>query len=159
MTRSLTEFRTPRLRDALLMDLCCSGSNPAELYLRRRSTAITLVTCFLTQFHVASHDVRFAPDIRAYLDRIGYRGPLTPTVGTLRALHRHHMLSVPFENLDIGLGRETILDPKRFVQKIGKLHRGGFCYELNGVPLPCCSRLSASMSHCSPPGWPMRRVL
>ena len=72
-------------------------------------------------------------DVRAYLDRIGYKGPLAPTLDTLRALHRLHMLTVPFENLDIGLGREITLDPERFVEKIIDRRRGGFCYELNGA--------------------------
>ena len=43
------------------------------------------------------------------------------------------MLTVPFENLDIGLGREIVLDPERFIQKIVCERRGGFCYELNGA--------------------------
>ncbi len=72
-------------------------------------------------------------DVRAYLGRIGYSGPLTPTVDTLRALHRQHMLTVPFENLDIALGREIVLDHRRFVEKIVRQRRGGFCYELNGA--------------------------
>ena len=72
-------------------------------------------------------------DVRAYLDRVGYNGPLTPTVDTLRALHRQHMLTVPFENLDIGLGRKIVLDPERFAEKVVSHHRGGFCYELNGA--------------------------
>jgi len=37
----------------------------------------------------------------AYLQRIGYQGSCEPTVETLRQLHRRHMYSVPFENLDI----------------------------------------------------------
>ena len=72
-------------------------------------------------------------DVRAYLDRIDYSGPLAPSVDTLRALHRQHMLTVPFENLDIGLGRQIILDPERLVEKIVRQRRGGFCYELNGA--------------------------
>lgn len=72
-------------------------------------------------------------EVQAYLDRIGYAGPLAPTAETLRALHRRHMLSVPFENLDIGLGREIVLDSVRFLKKIVNRHRGGFCYELNGA--------------------------
>src|SRR6516225_9608893 len=72
-------------------------------------------------------------DVRAYLIRIGYNGLLTPTVATLRGLHRQHMLTVPFENLDIGLGREIVLDPEGFVDKIVRQGRGGFCYELNGA--------------------------
>ena len=72
-------------------------------------------------------------DVRAYLDRIDYSGPLAPSVDTLRALHRQHMLTVPFENLDIGLGRQIVLDPEQFVEKIVRQRCGGFCYELNGA--------------------------
>ena len=72
-------------------------------------------------------------DIAAYFDRIRYTGPVAPGATTLRALHRHHMLTVPFENLDIGLRRKIVLDPDRFVEKVVKHRRGGFCYELNGA--------------------------
>jgi N-hydroxyarylamine O-acetyltransferase len=72
-------------------------------------------------------------DVSAYLDRIRYTGPLAPGARSLRALHRHHMLAVPFENLDIGLGRKIVLDPGRFLEKIVNHRRGGFCYELNGA--------------------------
>jgi N-hydroxyarylamine O-acetyltransferase len=68
-----------------------------------------------------------------YLDRIGYKGPRAPMAESLRALHRRHMLTVPFENLDIGLGRKIVLDPERFFDKIVSSNRGGFCYELNGA--------------------------
>src|SRR4029077_15110165 len=69
----------------------------------------------------------------AHLDRIACKGPRAPTAETLRALHRQHMLTVPFENLDIGLGRKIVLDPDRFFDKIVSSNRGGFCYELNGA--------------------------
>lgn len=72
-------------------------------------------------------------DSRAYLDRIGYRGPLSPNSGVLRELHRAHMLSVPFENLDIHIPREIVCDEQRFLHKIVNERRGGFCYELNGA--------------------------
>ena len=52
---------------------------------------------------------------------------------TLGKLHRAHMLSVPFENLDIHLGRPIILDEEKLISKIVEQHRGGFCYELNGA--------------------------
>jgi N-hydroxyarylamine O-acetyltransferase len=71
--------------------------------------------------------------LKTYLDRIGYEGPPTPTAETLRTLHRRHMLTVPFENLDIGLGRKIALEPERFFEKIVHSGRGGFCYELNGA--------------------------
>jgi N-hydroxyarylamine O-acetyltransferase len=72
-------------------------------------------------------------DVSAYLARIGYSGPVTPTADTLRDIHRAHMLSVPFENLDIGLKRPIRLDKDQFVRKIVEQRRGGFCYELNGA--------------------------
>jgi len=37
----------------------------------------------------------------AYLDHIGYQGPREPTADALRQLHRTHLLTVAFENLDI----------------------------------------------------------
>jgi len=43
------------------------------------------------------------------------------------------MLAVPFENLDIALGRKIIADEDRILHKIIDEHRGGFCYELNGA--------------------------
>ena len=69
----------------------------------------------------------------AYLARIGDRGALTPAVDTLQRLHLAHLLHVPFENLDIHLGRPIVLDVDRLYQKIVDGRRGGFCYELNGL--------------------------
>ncbi len=68
----------------------------------------------------------------AYLERIGYRGLLGPSVKVLRRLHMRHLLSVPFENLDIHIGRRIILTRLAFFDKIVTHGRGGFCYELNG---------------------------
>ena len=72
-------------------------------------------------------------EIGGYLKRIGYRGPREPTVETLRQLHRAHMLTVPFENLDIPLGHPIILSLPLIYEKVVRNRRGGFCYELNGL--------------------------
>jgi N-hydroxyarylamine O-acetyltransferase len=72
-------------------------------------------------------------NLPAYLDRIGYTGSLEPTAAVLRELHRAHLLSVPFENLDIALGRKIVCDETSFLHKIVERRRGGFCYELNGA--------------------------
>ena len=54
-------------------------------------------------------------------------------MANLRALHRAPLLSVPFENLDIHLGRPIVLDQDALFGKIVTRRRGGFCYELNGL--------------------------
>jgi len=72
-------------------------------------------------------------DDSAYLDRLSYTGPTAPTLETLRALHLAHLYAVPFENLDIHIGRKIILDEEKLFDKIVSHRRGGFCYELNGL--------------------------
>jgi N-hydroxyarylamine O-acetyltransferase len=72
-------------------------------------------------------------NVPAYLARISYNGSLEPTAETLCLLHLAHLYTVPFENLDIHLGRKITCDESRFFHKIVGLRRGGFCYELNGA--------------------------
>jgi N-hydroxyarylamine O-acetyltransferase len=72
-------------------------------------------------------------NVPAYLDRIAYTGSLAPTFEVLRHLHRAHLLSVPFENLDIAAGRKIVCEENAFIDKIVERRRGGFCYELNGA--------------------------
>jgi N-hydroxyarylamine O-acetyltransferase len=72
-------------------------------------------------------------DVTSYLHRIGYDGPTDPTVETLGALTLAHLQTVPFENLDIHLGRPIRLERDAVFAKIVGQRRGGFCYELNGL--------------------------
>lgn len=72
-------------------------------------------------------------DTSSYLDRIGYRGPLTPTAETLRALQVAHLQTVPFENLSIHARQRIVLGDEPLFDKIVERRRGGFCYELNGL--------------------------
>ena len=72
-------------------------------------------------------------DVDSYLARIGYAGPRHPTLETLRGLHRAHMLSAPFENLDIHLGGWNVLERQAAYRKVVGLRRGGWCFELNGA--------------------------
>ncbi len=66
-----------------------------------------------------------------YLERIGYAGPVRPSTDVLKALQRHHLFHVPFENLDII--HQIPLHPEDSYEKIVVQKRGGFCYELNGL--------------------------
>ncbi len=72
-------------------------------------------------------------DLDAYLARIGFTGPASPDLQTLRALHRAHVLSVTFENLDVQLGVTLDLDVAAAFDKIVRRGRGGWCYEQNGL--------------------------
>src|SRR5215472_10227491 len=72
-------------------------------------------------------------DIAAYLTRISYSGSTDPTAENLRALHRAHLFSVPFENLDIALGRTITAQQEPILNKVVGHRRGGFCYEQNGA--------------------------
>lgn len=72
-------------------------------------------------------------DILTYLFRLNYRGQVNPDIVALRGLHLAHMLSIPFENLDIGLCRPIRIDEESILNKIIVNRRGGFCYELNGA--------------------------
>ncbi len=72
-------------------------------------------------------------DRDAYLARMNYQGPVTPSLEALRSLHRSHVMTVPFENLDIHLGRSISLDSADLFRKIVVERRGGYCFELNGL--------------------------
>ncbi len=83
-------------------------------------------------------------DVDAYLRRIGYDGPREPSSLSLRALHRQHLFTVPFENLDIQFATPIRLELPLLYDKIVARRRGGFCYELNGL---FCELLTAMGFH------------
>ncbi|MFE0102656.1 arylamine N-acetyltransferase [Streptomyces sp. NPDC059009] len=70
-------------------------------------------------------------DFDAYLARIGYEGSPKPDLESLRTLHRAHVAAVPFENLEIMLGRPVLLDLEALQDKLVRRRRGGYCYEQN----------------------------
>jgi len=72
-------------------------------------------------------------ELGAYLERIGYQGPTNAEVDTLIALHRAHLHTIPYENLDIHLGRTLSLDERAIFAKLVTGRRGGWCYEMNGL--------------------------
>ncbi|HSI87666.1 MAG TPA: arylamine N-acetyltransferase [Pyrinomonadaceae bacterium] len=71
-------------------------------------------------------------NVERYLERIGAeRRAVSPDA--LADLQRRHLLTVPFENLDIHWKWPIVLNVERFYEKIMGDRRGGFCYELNGL--------------------------
>ncbi|MGI2294750.1 arylamine N-acetyltransferase family protein [Paenibacillus sp. GXUN7292] len=73
------------------------------------------------------------PQIDAYLQRIGYSGPLDGSETTLFALQDCHLHTVPYENLDILDGVPLSLEISDLYDKIVVRRRGGYCFELNAL--------------------------
>ena len=82
----------------------------------------------------------------AYAHRIGADLPPAADAGTLRDLHRAHLLAVPFENLSIHLSERISLTEADLVDKVIRRRRGGFCYELNGLFALLLETLGASVT-------------
>ncbi len=70
-------------------------------------------------------------DLDAYFRRIGYDGPREPTLTVLRDLHHLHPRAIPFENLDVLLGRGVRVDIGSIQDKLVRGRRGGYCFEHN----------------------------
>ena len=72
-------------------------------------------------------------NIPTYLTRLNYTNSVKPDAETLHGLQFAHLLTIPFENLDIGLKRPIQLSENALWDKIILRKRGGFCYELNSL--------------------------
>ena len=68
-------------------------------------------------------------DLDAYLSRVGYDGPTKPDLATLAGLLAAHMNAIPFENIEVLLGRPIRLDLGGVQKKIVTDRRGGYCFE------------------------------
>lgn len=68
-----------------------------------------------------------------YLDRIGHGGGAVPSEAALIALHAAHAQTIPFENLDIHLGRPISGEVAVLFDKMVLHRRGGYCFEQNGL--------------------------
>jgi N-hydroxyarylamine O-acetyltransferase len=71
--------------------------------------------------------------LRAYLERIGCDGDTRPDRATIERMQRSHRFAIPFENLDIPLGRGIELSPDRLFDKLVTRRRGGYCFEQNAL--------------------------
>ncbi|MEU7384785.1 MULTISPECIES: arylamine N-acetyltransferase [unclassified Streptomyces] len=79
-------------------------------------------------------------DIPKYLEKIGYTGSPEPTLDTLRAVQKRHIMSIPFDNsVNAGVDRglsvwdDVDIDPDELFEAVVVDGRGGVCYELNGL--------------------------
>lgn len=71
--------------------------------------------------------------LEAYLRRIQFAGEPRADLATLRELHWRHLRTIPYDALDVPLGRRVTLDPRDAYRKIILDGRGGWCYEMNGL--------------------------
>jgi N-hydroxyarylamine O-acetyltransferase len=88
-------------------------------------------------------------NLEAYLARIGYRGPRVPTLAVLRDVVCAHARSIPFENLDVLLGRGISLDDEAVERKLVHDRRGGYCFEQNSLLLRALTALGFSAAPLS----------
>ena len=77
----------------------------------------------------------FVPDLNAYFARIGYAGSRKPDLETLHAIAGHHAAAIPFENLDILLGRPIRIQPAEIERQLVHERRGGYCFQQNSLLL------------------------
>ena len=84
-------------------------------------------------------------DLTAYLNRIGYAGPRELTLMALRNIVLAHVTTIPFENIDVLLGRGVRLDNTSLMAKLVHGGRGGYCFEQNGLLLRSCRRSDSAL--------------
>lgn len=66
-------------------------------------------------------------DLDRYFARVGLDGSDT----SIATLQRAQVISIPYENVDVQLGREVRLDTASLAAKLVDGGRGGYCFELN----------------------------
>nr|QTW52588.1 arylamine N-acyltransferase [Streptomyces verdensis] len=96
---------------------------------------------------------------RSYLARIGYDGPLEPTLEVLTALCRAHVRAVPFELLDGPDGLVPGIDAASVYEKVVVRHLGGACMEVNNLFAALLGDLGFEVTtHASRPWLPQDRA-
>lgn len=102
-------------------------------------------------------------DLEAYLDRIGLPESVAqrPDVDALAHLHRRHIDTFPFENVDHVLGNPVDVSMCGLNEKLVCRRRGGHCVELNLLFAAALQRLGYAVTRraarVSVPGRPSAR--
>lgn len=85
----------------------------------------------------------------AYFDRIGYKGSSNPSLDLLNKITFAHVQNIPFENLDILLGKSIDISLDSIFEKLIIQRRGGYCFEQNGLLLYVLKKLEFEVSPIS----------
>ncbi len=114
------------------------GQRLRRAFARQSPDVRFLDTCAPQAVHrvvaaLSGESERLPVDLDAYCARIGYKGPLTPTLETLRALVERHPAAIVFEAIDVLLDRGIDLSPAAVDAKLIGSRRGGYCYEQNSL--------------------------
>jgi N-hydroxyarylamine O-acetyltransferase len=89
--------------------------------------------------------VRVPDDVvTRYLTRIGLDGADTSVATLVRA----HVAAIPYENLDVRLGREIRIDREGLIAKLLDGGRGGYCFEQNGLFAAMLEALGYDVTRC-----------
>ncbi|MBO9695299.1 MAG: arylamine N-acetyltransferase [Sphingopyxis sp.] len=81
----------------------------------------------------ADHGEPAVPFLERYLARIGYAGPVAPTLDVLAALQAAHIAAIPFEAIDALTGAGIDIGAAAVDAKLIGQRRGGYCFEQNGL--------------------------
>ena len=71
--------------------------------------------------------------VSAYLAFLGYDDRPGASVEELTELHRRHLAAVPYENLEIMLGRPPSVLPVDSLARVTRVGRAGYCFHQNGA--------------------------
>lgn len=85
-------------------------------------------------------------NLEQYLQRIGYQGSLAPDAAVLSAITAAHAAAIPFENIDVLLGRGVPLGADVIFHKLVLERRGGYCFEQNGLLMQALEALGFAVA-------------
>jgi amide synthase len=76
--------------------------------------------------------------VDSYLACIGFTGSADPSTGTLRELHKRHLIAIPFNNAERASQgtaslKDVDVDLDVAFDRVVRDRRGGVCFELNGL--------------------------
>ncbi len=72
-------------------------------------------------------------NVDGYLQRIDFSGSRAPTADTLIRIQRAHLLTIPYEGIDVYRGVPVGLALPAIYEKIVERQRGGWCFEMNSL--------------------------
>jgi N-hydroxyarylamine O-acetyltransferase len=88
-------------------------------------------------------------DLDAYFARTGYTGPRDARLSSLHSIINAQSRSIPFENIDVLVGRPISLDSDAVFQKLVVRARGGYCFEQNSLLMRVLVALGFSVTPLS----------